>query len=1119
MLVEPPDKRTVSSGRVCLTDSTLEGSKMTVRMRSLSVFAVGVLAAGMVVAVAAPANAALSAGPSSTGSTGDRPGATEIPFKISDQVAVYVDVATGNLRVQNKSLSLVGVNDGVTIGQSYNSLSTTTGSTSTPAANKWTFDVSGVGFLSAGASGAVIYTAGDGATWSFTPVSGSPGSYTTPAGIKSDLAQSGSQWTLTERQSQQKTTFNSDGWPVSIADRNNNTTTIGYASAGVPNAITSSAGPVAARAASLTYAAGPRTWTVAQTSGSSSRSIVYTKNASSNLVSITDAEANTTTFGYSSQLLTMVTAPATSGIAGPVITIGYEAGTNRVLSVSQANTTSGSPGTSVTRFAYPSSTSRYVARPDTNQSLAVASVPHVTYTINATSNLVTDSTDEMNRKKSATYTPNGDTASTTTGTGATAGTATGTYGANGGDSLTSLAGPGGATSSAAYGNTAAATKYLPSSSTDSAGNNTTYTYNGAGNAESSSNALAANANLTHNSDGTVATATAPGNGSNQTVYTYNANKQLQTVTPVTGSSLGVRTFTYDDFGRTLTATNGRGITLTYTYDKQDRVSKVQASDSPTTNVTNTYTATGLLSSRIDGSVGNTTFTYDQLGRLIKRSPPGILITYAYDKSSNLVSVTDVRGTTVNAFDDSGVLTSMTYQTGSGAGATTKVLGFAVDDHGRRTDTWLRTDATHSVWTAHTHQDYDNTGRVSRVLSEVNPSGTVSTVVDISYCYNTATTAPTCSTGAGTDRNKLQWERNNLTGQSTAYSYDGAGRLLSAAQSGGTGANTYTYTYDQRGNRLTATVTGANPSSQTLTFNAANEIITAGYVYDGAGNLSADPSGTYEYNGFDQMKKVHHGTSTYTYTYAGSSQTEVVSQDSDAGAARLRYGRTNQQGLPVIESVVVPGAAVTAYVENDPVTGQPLLLRDTSSTEALYVYSGTGSPIALIVGTGSVAVATSFDPYGTVAVSSGSTTPTGNSNPYVFKGGIRDRATGWIHYGNRWYNPVVGQWTQQDTLDTPLDPNNANRYAYSGDDPVNNADPTGKRFLGFDSCFGEAAFGLALDVGFFVTLTAAVTISAAAAPETGGISVVAFAGGIAESQVAVAAFTVGTYAFLDGVICK
>lgn len=34
------------------------------------------------------------------------------------------------------------------------------------------------------------------------------------------------------------------------------------------------------------------------------------------------------------------------------------------------------------------------------------------------------------------------------------------------------------------------------------------------------------------------------------------------------------------------------------------------------------------------------------------------------------------------------------------------------------------------------------------------------------------------------------------------------------------------------------------------------------------------------------------------------------------------------------------------------------------------------------------------------------------------------------------------WTQQDSLEAPLDPVNANRYAYAGSDPINNYDPTG-----------------------------------------------------------------------------
>ena len=102
-------------------------------------------------------------------------------------------------------------------------------------------------------------------------------------------------------------------------------------------------------------------------------------------------------------------------------------------------------------------------------------------------------------------------------------------------------------------------------------------------------------------------------------------------------------------------------------------------------------------------------------------------------------------------------------------------------------------------------------------------------MDVSYCYNNAFPAPTCSGGTTADRSKLQWSINNVTGQTTTHTYDAAGAITRVAQPGGTGSpgnNTWAYTYDSRGNRLTATVTGATPSTQTLTVNAGAAALTA-----------------------------------------------------------------------------------------------------------------------------------------------------------------------------------------------------------------------------------------------------------------------------------------------------
>nr|WP_156610494.1 RHS repeat-associated core domain-containing protein [Auraticoccus cholistanensis] len=72
--------------------------------------------------------------------------------------------------------------------------------------------------------------------------------------------------------------------------------------------------------------------------------------------------------------------------------------------------------------------------------------------------------------------------------------------------------------------------------------------------------------------------------------------------------------------------------------------------------------------------------------------------------------------------------------------------------------------------------------------------------------------------------------------------------------------------------------------------------------------------------------------------------------------------------------------------------------------------------------------------------------------------IQDRTTGWIHYGARYYDPTTGSFTQQDSLDAPLDPLNANRYAYAGNDPINITDPRG--YAGSIDSAGACVIGAA-----------------------------------------------------------
>ncbi|MFE4469061.1 RHS repeat-associated core domain-containing protein [Leifsonia sp. NPDC056824] len=619
---------------------------------------------------------------------------------------------------------------------------------------------------------------------------------------------------------------------------------------------------------------------------------------------------------------------------------------------------------------------------------------------------------------------------------------------NGGQSLTSATeglSTSNPTSTFTYGNTSAQTQYLPSGGSNDAGNAMTIGYNGPGNPTTTTNtSTTVQAKLNYPLTGNVglpSSAAAPDNGSNVTSYSY-TNYQLTGITPVTGTSLTARTLTYDAFGRLYTQTDGRGNTTTYTYDNDDRLLTTAFSDG-TTTVTNVYDSVGDRTSQVSAS-GTITNVFDQLGRLTStvNTAGGDTEKYGYDLASNQVTTTDSRGTTTNVFDASGVLTQTQYAHSGG----TQYTNFATDANGRRTDTWLQSTSNptdNSGWSAHTHYSYDTSNRVTAITADKGPASGPTAQMNVTYSFDPSTTGTTCQSTvpAAGDRSKIQSSVDHLLGQTTIYCYDTSNRLTKMVQSGGTGTNnSYAYAYDVRGNRTSATVNGGTP--QTWTYNAANEITNTGYSYDGAGNLTATPTGSFTYNGAEQMMTSVVGGTTYHYTYAGASQNAVLSEQLASGSTvQITYGRSDQNGNPVIEGYKVDSGQ--AYVENDPVTGAANMLRTSSGIACLYVYDGIGNPVALLTDFQTTSYSYTYDPYGlpTLTYTSGGNGIT--QNPYLFKGGIQDRATGFVKFGGRWYDPATGRWTQQDTLDAPLDPANANRYMFAGDDPINNADPSGR----------------------------------------------------------------------------
>ena len=86
-----------------------------------------------------------------------------------------------------------------------------------------------------------------------------------------------------------------------------------------------------------------------------------------------------------------------------------------------------------------------------------------------------------------------------------------------------------------------------------------------------------------------------------------------------------------------------------------------------------------------------------------------------------------------------------------------------------------------------------------------------------------------------------------------------------------------------------------------------------------------------------------------------------------------------------------------------------MLRTNTGNQNMYIYDGTpGAPIAAININGQQAFGTDYDPYGVPTITQDSGGSAITQNPYTFGGaGVKDRTTGWVHYGARYYSTRTG----------------------------------------------------------------------------------------------------------------
>lgn len=493
-----------------------------------------------------------------------------------------------------------------------------------------------------------------------------------------------------------------------------------------------------------------------------------------------------------------------------------------------------------------------------------------------------------------------------------------------------------------------------------------------------------------------------------------------------------------------------------------------------------YNAAGMQVAEIDARGNAISARYDGLGRPAKT---------IFADNSEAWLVHDQRGQAVLRRQRSGSFAGVYYDA---MGRDYQVREYAAGDgaldwKGRNTRAALDL-AGRPVWRDVSNQTtttstFDNTlvrdlrnygyDVASRLTSDRwRPEGTSGSVdLTLSYQYD-----------ADSNRTRITWP----DAQFAAYTYDAAGRPITASFGGRTATRAYdslsrltsvtrtngtssTYTYEIDSDLATLThafASGSTPGSATWGFTSdASAKVTGitisapvlgwtpptnyGRTYGAASNLNQVTSE----NGVPvtwntEGNMTSDGVNTYSWTYGnrmmGASRvgmTATYDYDSDDRRTKKTVNgvvtRTMWSGADEVGEYNAAGTLVRRFVPDG--TGgmdARLMTVEAGGTAYWHHTDRQGSVVATSSSAGQVVATATYSPHGEFGT--GVTAPPTGS-PFGYTGRQYDPETGLYQYRARYYSPRLGVFLSIDPIGTKDDPN---LYLYVGNDPVNLTDPTG-----------------------------------------------------------------------------
>ena len=247
-----------------------------------------------------------------------------------------------------------------------------------------------------------------------------------------------------------------------------------------------------------------------------------------------------------------------------------------------------------------------------------------------------------------------------------------------------------------------------------------------------------------------------------------------------------------------------------------------------------------------------------------------------------------------------------------------------------------------------------------------------------------------------------------------------------------------------GKSVVKTAIGYNdPSSTTATGQVRtwkSGATTYTYAYDARGNITSVSDGqsttTYAYDSFDQLVRENNQAAGKTWTYAYDSGGKRISKTVNGTAYNYHY-----LGDQLVELTWSGNKLHFTYDSTGP------LSVNCNGTEYFYVKNAQGDVTGLVSASGTRVVTYTYDAWGNPLATTGSLATTlGEQNPLRYRGYVYDTETGLYYLQSRYYNPTWGRFINADSLIDNRGVHTQNVFAYCGNNPVNHVDSDGHSAL-------------------------------------------------------------------------